>query len=125
MKEVGEFAARSYGVVFNSFYELEPAYANHYTKVWGRNAWYMGPVSLCNKDAEDKVQRGKETSVDKQECLKWLNTKQINSVVYMCFGSLATFNDSQLMEIAMGLEASGQQFIWVVRKDKKEKGHED
>ncbi|KAG6677875.1 hypothetical protein I3842_14G049600 [Carya illinoinensis] len=29
------------------------------------------------------------------------------------------------MEIAMGLEASGQQFIWVVKKDKNEKEDED
>ncbi|XP_040993798.1 scopoletin glucosyltransferase-like [Juglans microcarpa x Juglans regia] len=125
MKEVGEFEVRSYGVVLNSFYELEPDYANHYTKVCGRKAWYIGPVSLCNKEAEDKGQRGKESSIDKHECLKWLNTKNINSVVYICFGSLSNFNDSQLMEIAMGLEASGQQFIWVVRKDKKEKEDED
>ncbi|KAG2684679.1 hypothetical protein I3760_10G086300 [Carya illinoinensis] len=119
-KEVGESEVRSYGVVFNSFYQLEPAYANHYTEVCGRKAWYIGPVSLCNKDVEDKGQRGLESSIDKHECLKWLNTKHVNSVVYICFGSNASFNDSQLMEIAMGLEASGQQFIWVVRKDKKE-----
>jgi hypothetical protein len=36
--------------------------------------------------------------------------------IYICFGSMANFSNSQLMEIAMGLEASGQQFIWVVRK---------
>ncbi|XP_042958015.1 scopoletin glucosyltransferase-like [Carya illinoinensis] len=114
MKEVGEFEVRSYGIILNSFYELEPAYANHYTKVCGRKAWYIGPVSLCNKDAEDKGQRGKEPSIDKHECMNWLNTKHINSVVYICFGSLSNFLDFQLMEIAMGLEASGQQFIWVM-----------
>ncbi|KAG7946600.1 hypothetical protein I3843_14G048100 [Carya illinoinensis] len=125
MKEVGEFEVRSYGVILNSFYDLEPDYANHYTKVCGRKAWYIGPVSLCNKDAEDKGQRGKEPSIDKHECMNWLNTKHINSVVYICFGSLTNFRDSQLMEIAMGLEASGQQFIWVVKKDKNEKEDED
>ncbi|KAG6628908.1 hypothetical protein CIPAW_14G045400 [Carya illinoinensis] len=113
-KEVGESELRRYGVILNSFYELEPTYANHYTKVCGRKAWYIGPVSLCNKDAEDKGHRGKESSIDiKHECMNWLNTKHINSVVYICFGSLSNFRDSQLMEIAMGLEASGQQFIWV------------
>ncbi|XP_065616025.1 scopoletin glucosyltransferase-like [Quercus suber] len=125
LQEVMESELRSYGVVVNSFYELEPAYAEHYKNVMGRKAWHIGPVSLCNKGAEDKTQRGKEASIDEHECLKWLATKKPNSVVYICFGSIAHFSDSQLMEIAMGLEASGQQFIWVVRKAKNEKEEED
>ncbi|XP_018817797.1 scopoletin glucosyltransferase-like [Juglans regia] len=125
LKEANEAEGRSYGVVVNSFYELEPAYANHYIKVLGRKAWHIGPVSLCNKEAEDKGQRGKESSIDKHECLKWLNAKNSDSVVYICFGSLANLTDSQLMEIAMGLEASEQQFIWVVKRGKDEKEEED
>jgi hypothetical protein len=58
-----------------------------------------------------KLKGGKEDSIDEHECLKWLGTKKPNSVVYICFGSMANFSNSQLMEIAMGLEASGQQFI--------------
>ena len=57
--------------------------------------------------------------------MKWLATKKPNSVVFICFGSTSKFSDSQLMEIAMGLEASRQQFIWVVRKGKNEKAEED
>ena len=125
LQEVMESELRSFGVVVNSFYELEPAYVEHYKNVIGRKAWHIGPVSLCNKGAEDKTQRGKEASIDEHECLKWLATKKPNSVVYICFGSIAHFSDSQLMEIAMGLEASGQQFIWVVRKAKNEKEEED
>ncbi|KAG2704555.1 hypothetical protein I3760_05G008400 [Carya illinoinensis] len=124
LKEAHEAEVRSYGVVVNSFYELEPAYANLYIKVLGRKAWHIGPVSLC-KEAEDKGQRGKESSIDTHECLKWLNTKNNDSVVYICFGSLANLTDSQLMEIAMGLEASEQQFIWVVKKGKGKKEEED
>ncbi|XP_059447917.1 scopoletin glucosyltransferase-like [Corylus avellana] len=117
LKEAAEAGMRSYGIVVNSFYELEPAYADHYRNVLGKKAWHIGPVSVCNKEGQDK-----ESSVDEHECLKWLNTKKPNSVVYVCFGSMAYFNDSQLMEIAMGLEASGQQFIWVVRKEKNGSG---
>nr|POF08296.1 scopoletin glucosyltransferase [Quercus suber] len=87
LKEAIESEFTSYGVVVNSFYELEPAYANHYRKVLGIKAWHIGPVSLCNKDAEDKAQRGKEASIDEQECLKWLSTKKLNSVIYICLGS--------------------------------------
>jgi hypothetical protein len=118
-KRCRESEARSYGVVVNSFYELEQDYVDHYRKVMGRKAWHIGPLSVCNKDTEDKAQRGKESSIDEHGyCLKWLDTKKPHSVVYICFGSIADFNESQLTEIAMGLEASRQQFIWVVKKEK-------
>ncbi|CAL5377411.1 unnamed protein product [Camellia sinensis] len=108
----------NYGIVINSFHELEPAYSEYYRKVVGRRAWHIGPVSLCNRDDEDKACRGNQTSIDEHECLTWLASKKPNSVLYVCFGSLSNFSTAQLREIAMGLEASGQQFIWVVRKEK-------
>ncbi|PQQ13820.1 hypothetical protein Pyn_29949 [Prunus yedoensis var. nudiflora] len=89
--------------------------------VWEEGMAYR-PVSLCNKAAGNKTEiRGMEASLDEHECLNWLNTKKINSVVYICFGSLTNFSDPQLLEIALGLEAYGQEFIWVVKKEKKEK----
>ncbi|CAL5385905.1 unnamed protein product [Camellia sinensis] len=120
LKQVKETELTSYGVIVNSFYELEPDYADYYRNVLGRRAWHIGPVSLCNREVEDKAQRGKESAIDEVECLKWLNSKKPNSVIYVCFGSLGDFTASQLFELAMGLEASGQQFIWVVRKGKIE-----
>ncbi|KAL7206473.1 hypothetical protein ACSBR2_019231 [Camellia fascicularis] len=110
----------SYGVVINSFHELEPAYSEHFRKVLGRRAWHIGPVSLCNKDNEDKSCRGNQTSIDEHECLTWLALKKPNSVLYVCFGSCSRSSTAQLLDLAMGLEASGQQFIWVVRKEKTE-----
>lgn len=68
-----------------------------------------------------KGKRGRSRGFgDEHEFLKWLDLKEANSVVYICFGSMSSFSDAQLMEIAMGLEASGKQFIWVVKKEKKE-----
>uniref|UniRef100_A0A6N2NEN0 Anthocyanidin 3-O-glucosyltransferase n=1 Tax=Salix viminalis TaxID=40686 RepID=A0A6N2NEN0_SALVM len=122
VKASKESELRSFGVVVNSFYELEPAYADHYRKVLGRRAWNVGPVSLCNRDIEDKSRRGKEASIDQHECLKWLDSKKLNSVVYICFGSLTNFTASQLKEIATGLEASGLQFIWVLILDHEATG---
>ncbi|KAL5562478.1 hypothetical protein UlMin_032225 [Ulmus minor] len=122
LKAVHQSELTSYGVIVNSFYELEPAYADHYRKVLGRKAWHVGPTFLCNKEKEDKAQRGEVASIDDHECLKWLDSKKPNSVVYVCFGSLANFTDAQLTEIAMGLEATRKLFIWVVKKQKKELG---
>ncbi|KAF2321088.1 hypothetical protein GH714_033779 [Hevea brasiliensis] len=88
-----ESESKSFGVLVNSFYELEPAYADYYRKVLGRRAWHIGPVSLCNRGIEDKAQRGKESSI--------------------------------LVEIAIALEASRQQFIWVVRREKNNQEDEE
>ncbi|KAF7848571.1 hypothetical protein BT93_L1835 [Corymbia citriodora subsp. variegata] len=114
---VKEAEKRSFGIVMNSFYELEPAYADHCRTFLGRRSWFVGPFFLCSKEIEDKAHRGNQASIDQHECLKWLDSKQPNSVIYICFGSIANFDDAQLHEIAVGLEASGQQFIWVVKKD--------
>ncbi|KAK2991554.1 hypothetical protein RJ640_016589 [Escallonia rubra] len=122
LRRAKDSAETSYGVIVNSFYELEPPYVDHYKKE--KRAWHIGPVSLCNKDTKDKARRGKKSSGDEHECLKWLDLRKPNSVVYLCFGSVARFSDWQLNETAMGLEASGQHFIWVTRQEKEEDGSE-
>jgi hypothetical protein len=116
--EIRESEVRSYGVIVNSFYELESVYVDYYRNVLGTKEWHIGPISIHNriKNKEQTSYRGNETSIDKHYCLKWLDTKKINSVVYLCFGSTTSFLNSQLKEIAMGLEASGHNFIWVVNK---------
>ncbi|KAF3656406.1 Anthocyanin 3'-O-beta-glucosyltransferase [Capsicum annuum] len=118
--EVREANLKSYGVIFNSFYELEPDYVEHYTKFLSRKNWAIGPLSLCNRDIEDKAERGEKSSIREHEVLKWLDSKKPSSIVYVCFGSAANFTTTQMQELAMGLEASGQDFIWVVRTDNEE-----
>nr|XP_023890913.1 anthocyanidin 5,3-O-glucosyltransferase-like [Quercus suber]POE62570.1 anthocyanidin 5,3-o-glucosyltransferase [Quercus suber] len=64
----------------------------------------IGPlISDSNQDVED------------HECLNWLNSQPSRSVVFLCFGSLGLFSAKQLKEIAVGLENSGQRFLWVLR----------
>jgi hypothetical protein len=115
MQDIKESEVKSFGVVVNSFYDLENDYADYYINVLGRKSWHIGPLCLYNRDIEEKVNRGKK-GFDHDMCLKWLDMKKSNSVVYICFGSIAKFPNSQLQEIAIGLEASGQNFIWVVPK---------
>ncbi|GMN37686.1 hypothetical protein TIFTF001_007023 [Ficus carica] len=95
-----------------------------FLKACGRKALHIGPLFLYEIGAKQRVRRGMEASIEEHECLKWLDSKKSDSVVYVSFGSVANFTDDQLMEIAAGLEASGQQFIWVVKKEKREGGGE-
>ncbi|PRQ23003.1 putative flavonol 3-O-glucosyltransferase [Rosa chinensis] len=121
VKASREAEERSYGIIVNSYYELEPDYAEHYRKVLGKKSWHISPVSLGETE-KDKAERGREGSVDEvHECMNWLNSKKANSVVYICFGSLTKFGDCQLLEIALALQASRQQFIWVVKTEKNDK----
>ncbi|KAL8097152.1 scopoletin glucosyltransferase-like [Apium graveolens] len=125
LNEAKDTELRSYGVIVNSFYELEPEYADHCRNILNRRAWHIGPLSLCNRSLEEKAQRGKEAAIKEDDCLKWLDSKSPHSVLYVCFGSINKFPSKQLHEIATGLEASGQQFIWVVRKGTNDKESED
>uniref|UniRef100_A0A7N0TVD4 Glycosyltransferase n=1 Tax=Kalanchoe fedtschenkoi TaxID=63787 RepID=A0A7N0TVD4_KALFE len=109
-------ALKSFGTVVNSFKELEPAYVDLYRSVMNRRAWHVGPVSLCYRNVQEKGTRGKVAAIGDSECLKWLDSKRPDSVVYLCFGSGVNFPDAQLRDIASGLEDSGQNFIWVIRR---------
>ncbi|XP_028783106.1 abscisate beta-glucosyltransferase-like [Neltuma alba] len=106
----------SFGTVTNSFYDLEPTYADYLRNVIKTRVWLVGPVSLCNKNTEDKTERGKIPTIDEQSCLNWLNSKEPKSVLYISFGSLARLPREQLKEIAYALESCDQPFIWVIGK---------
>ncbi|XP_059443649.1 anthocyanidin 5,3-O-glucosyltransferase-like [Corylus avellana] len=65
----------------------------------------IGPlISSNNQDGENQ-----------HECLNWLNLQPSQSVVFLSFGSMGLFSAKQLHEIAVGLDNSGQRFLWVVR----------
>ncbi|XP_020263396.1 scopoletin glucosyltransferase-like, partial [Asparagus officinalis] len=103
---------KSYGLMLNSFYELEPEYIDHYRNVIGRKAWHIGPLSLCNS---------RNTDVTDTTCTDWLNSKSPGSVVYVCFGSMADISDPQVLQLALGLEAMNRPFIWVMKGHSYEK----
>ncbi|XBJ26853.1 hypothetical protein VPH35_004204 [Triticum aestivum] len=61
----------------------------------------------------------------KHECLAWLDAQPEKSVVFLCFGSMGTFPKTQLEEIAVGMERSGQRFLWVVQSPRSADGGPD
>ena len=110
-----EAEVASYGIIMNTFEELEPWYIKEYKKARMDKVWCVGPVSLCNKNDLDKAQRGNKASIDEHQCLKWLDSREPNSVVYACLGSLCNLISSQLIELGLALEASKRPFIWVIK----------
>ncbi|KAI3952379.1 hypothetical protein MKX01_005246, partial [Papaver californicum] len=51
------------------------------------------------------------------ECLKWLDSKEPNTVVYVNLGSITVMTTQQLVEFAWGLANSKNNFLWIIRPD--------
>ncbi|RLN41834.1 scopoletin glucosyltransferase-like [Panicum miliaceum] len=105
-----------FGVIVNTFVDLEQPYCEEFSRVDARRAYFVGPLA---QPSCSTVHRGGDSNVD---CLSWLSTKPSRSVVYVCFGSWARFSASQSRELALGLEASNQPFLWVVRSNDSDDG---
>lgn len=103
------------GLLVNTFEELEVEYVKSYQRVM-KNVLCVGPLSLCNKEANDQFDRGNKASIDENYCLTWLDSMKPRSVIYACFGSLCHLLPKQLIELGMGLESSKCPFIWIIRE---------
>ena len=104
-----------HGVVVNTFEELEPQFIDLYERSLGKKIWTVGPLSLSNKETTDQAERGDKSKIDAQKCTDWLDCKEPRSVVYVSFGTLVGSSLARHKEIGLGLEATGRQFIWVIR----------
>lgn len=73
--------------------------------------WALGPLNpmVINEETSSSMQH---------KCLDWVDD---NSVIFMTFGTTTMLSDEVINEIAVGLEKSGQKFIWVLRD--ADKGH--
>ncbi|KAK7284971.1 hypothetical protein RJT34_19725 [Clitoria ternatea] len=115
-EQVKESEAKAYGIVVNSFEELEGEYVEEYKRVTGHKVWCVGPVSLSNNDELDKALRiQRDSSHDESKYVKWLDSWPPRSVIYVCLGSLNRAIPKQLIELGLGLEATKRPFIWVLR----------
>ncbi|XP_021741035.1 zeatin O-glucosyltransferase-like [Chenopodium quinoa] len=66
----------------------------------------VGPLNPVEKDSK----------IDRHICLLWLDKQETDSVIYVSFGSSTSMTDEQITELALGLERSGQKFVWVLRR---------
>ncbi|KAJ7957334.1 Glycosyltransferase [Quillaja saponaria] len=113
---------KSDGWLCNTVEEIEPLGLEILRKYTGVPVWTIGPLlppSALKKSSSDssvsKHGAGKEPGMAAEKIVKWLNLQKEDSVVYVSFGSQNTISETQMMALAMGLEASGKPFIWVIR----------
>ncbi|KAL6609706.1 hypothetical protein ACP70R_039675 [Stipagrostis hirtigluma subsp. patula] len=118
---------RCFGLAKHTFLDLEQPYCEKLVRNGHvKRAYFVGPLSLplppagagagespCVTSLASKP----SCSVHRIDCMDWLDLKPAKSVVYLCFGSLTHVSQAQLRELALGLEASGKPFLWVIRAD--------
>ncbi|KAG8662379.1 hypothetical protein MANES_01G160600v8 [Manihot esculenta] len=90
----------------NSFHELEAEIFSSVPKLLP-----IGPL-LAGYDTGNS---GAQFWPEDSSCLKWLDRQPSQSVIYVAFGSLTIFDQSQLQELALGLKLTSKPFLWVVR----------
>ncbi|XP_058109356.1 UDP-glycosyltransferase 76B1-like [Magnolia sinica] len=69
----------------------------------------MGPLYKFSQGASNSL-----LTLD-YSCMAWLEKKAPKSVIYISFGSLASIDKTDVVEIAWGLANSDRPFLWVVR----------
>ncbi|KAK6241361.1 hypothetical protein SCA6_006750, partial [Theobroma cacao] len=80
----------------------------------------IGPLHLLVDQIRDDHELKPIASnlwTEQTECIKWLDSKRLNSVVYVNFGSVAVMTPEQLLEIAWGLAIGKKQFLSIIRPD--------
>ncbi|KAJ0984937.1 hypothetical protein J5N97_003293 [Dioscorea zingiberensis] len=110
--EAGYSDVNSWGVIVNSFAELDGGWHKPLESMYvaGARSWLVGPLSLHSEASLPCINGG-------DECLRWLNGKPKGSVVYVSFGTQAHVEREQLEELAHGLEMAGWDYLWVVRDE--------
>ncbi|KAL6281485.1 hypothetical protein ACE6H2_018366 [Prunus campanulata] len=114
----------SWGLVVNSFTELERVYLEHLKNELGHDrVWAVGPLlPPDNDDLSGPAQRGGSSSVSVDRIKSWLDAcVEDHKVVYVCFGTQAVLTNRQMEALASGLEKSGVRFVWSVKSPTK--GH--
>ncbi|KAF3960890.1 hypothetical protein CMV_014428 [Castanea mollissima] len=106
----------SWGLVVNSFTELERVYLEHLRTELGHDrVWSVGPLLPLEDDVVGSSSRGGSSSIPCEQVMAWLNSRNDNSVVYVCFGSRTTLSTKQMDVLVSALEQSGVEFILCVR----------
>ncbi|KAI3497441.1 hypothetical protein L1887_40042 [Cichorium endivia] len=90
------------GIIVNSFVELEPYAVD--SIVAQPTVYHVGPL-LNHKNSTGSI-----------EIKNWLDKQPPKSVIFLCFGSMGSFTQPQIEQIAMALELCDHRFLWSIRQ---------
>ncbi|XP_054782660.1 LOW QUALITY PROTEIN: UDP-glucose iridoid glucosyltransferase-like [Prosopis cineraria] len=98
----------SLGVIFNTVDCLEGQRVDELRQIYHVPMFTMGPFhSMAPESCSSILEQD-------HSCIAWLNEQALRSVVYVSLGSIITWEEKELTEMAYGLANSNQKFLWVV-----------
>ena len=112
-----ERAPRASAVILNTFDSFEQvldALSSMLPRIYT-----IRPLMLLADQIKDNNLESIGSNLWKEEpgCVEWLNSKELNSVVYVNYGSITIMTPQQLIEFAWGLANSEKPFLWIIRPD--------
>ncbi|PHT52343.1 hypothetical protein CQW23_06805 [Capsicum baccatum] len=105
------------GEIINSCKEVEGKYLDLLANAKHKPLWIFGPFHLM-LESHDSISFS-PSNITRHESLAFLDKQDVNSVIFVSFGSTTTLSQEQINELALGLEQSNHRFIWVLRKGEK------
>ncbi|KAJ4967703.1 hypothetical protein NE237_014404 [Protea cynaroides] len=104
-------------IILNTFDDLEfevlSAIAFKYAHIYT-----IGPLPMLDRHIlKNEMNLGTSLWKEDSKCLKWLDEMELNSVLYVNFGSITFMTNQHLIEFAWGLANSKHPFLWIVRPD--------
>ncbi|CAI9291960.1 unnamed protein product [Lactuca saligna] len=88
------------------------------------HVYTVGPVQLLLNQIPAKERQAKLSNFngyslwkEEPECLKWLESKELKSVIYVNYGSSTVMSLQDLIEFGWGLANSNHYFLWIIRSD--------
>ncbi|PIN10986.1 7-deoxyloganetin glucosyltransferase [Handroanthus impetiginosus] len=109
---------RAKALILNTFNALEQDVVDTLSSMFPK-VYTVGPLHMMINHIHSERLKTIQSSLWKEdsECIKWLDTKDPGSVVYVNFGSITVMTAQQLTEFAWGLANSKKTFLWIIRPD--------
>ncbi|GAB4824981.1 hypothetical protein Ancab_007854 [Ancistrocladus abbreviatus] len=106
-------------LIFHTFDALEGNALEDISSISSPPIVSIGPLHFHLNQIKDDDTNSIGSNLWPQEpkCLQWLDSKELNSIIYINYGSVTVMNHQQLIEFAWGLAKSKQSFLWIIRPD--------
>ncbi|XP_031268647.1 anthocyanidin 3-O-glucosyltransferase 2-like [Pistacia vera] len=100
------------GIIVNTFKELESYAVESFSdgKLNNTPPVYT-PGTILNLEG-DEIDRGSGGSISITEIKEWLDDQPPSLIMFLCLGSMGSFSEDQVKEIACALEHCGHRFLW-------------